>query len=103
MIQSNKTIKEKLKKFVRNRKNQFKYKNFDMEGENKPVKKRSLGKVIANLLQRFINVFARFMFKNVIYGEKGQTMPPIKNLLLLEPASVLAMKIRTKKVWHSRT
>jgi hypothetical protein len=98
MIKTNKKIKEGLKNFVRNRKNHFKYKNFDMGEENRSVKQRSFGKVVANLLQRFINVFARFIFKHVIYGEKGQSMPPIKNLLLLEPASVLAMKIRTKKV-----
>lgn len=61
-------------------------------------KKRSLVKVLANILQRFIVVIARFFFRNVFYSERGQSMPPIKNLLLLEPATVLAMKIRTKKV-----
>lgn len=60
--------------------------------------KKSFGKIFANLLQRFLSVIMRFLFKNVIYSEKGQSMPPIKNLLLLEPATVLAMKIRTKKV-----
>lgn len=98
MIKSNKKVKEKLKNFVRNSKNHFKYKKFDMENENRAMKPRTLGKVIANLFQRFLNVFVRFLFKNVIYGEKGQSMPPIKNLLLLEPATVLALKIRTKKV-----
>lgn len=63
-------------------------------------KKPTLAKNIANLFQRFIVVLLRFIFKNIIYG-KGQSMPPIKNLLLLEPASVLAMKIRTKKVSYS--
>lgn len=62
-------------------------------------KKRSFVKVFANILQRFIVVIARFLFKNVFFSEKGQSMPPIKNLLLLEPATVLAMKIRTKKVF----
>lgn len=97
IISSNKKIKERLKNFVRNRKNQFKYQKLGMENE-KAVKPRSFGKVVANLFQRIINVVMRFLFKNVIYSEHGQTMPPIKNLLLLEPASVLAMKIRTKKV-----
>jgi hypothetical protein len=99
MIISNKKIKERLKSFVKSRKNQIKYQRFDkMNNENKTVKRRSLGKVVANLIQRFIELFARFIFKTVIYGEKGQAMPPIKNLLLLEPATVLAMKIRTQKV-----
>lgn len=66
-------------------------------------KKRSFGKIFANILQRFIVVIARFFFKNVVYSEKGQSMPPIKNLLLLEPATVLAMKIRTKKVCRNLT
>lgn len=97
MIKDNKIIKEKLKIFVRNRKNHFKYKTLDMENQAS-VKQRSFGKIVANLFQRVLSVFIRFIFKYVIYGVKGQTMPPIKNLLLLEPASVLAMKIRTKKV-----
>ena len=97
MIKSNKKIKEKLKNFVRNQKNHFKYKNLEMENDA-PVKQRSFGKMVANLFQRLLSVFIRFLFKYAIYGEKGQSMPPIKNLLLLEPASVLAMKIRTKKV-----
>jgi hypothetical protein len=98
MIINSKKIKEKLKNFARNRKNHFKYENFDMESENRAVKPRSFGKLVANLFQRFLNVFMRFLFKNVIYSPRGQSMPPIKNLLLLEPAAVLAMKIRTKKV-----
>jgi hypothetical protein len=98
IISSNKKIKDRLKNFVRNRKNHFKYQKFDMDNDNRVVKPRSFGKVVANLFQRFLNVFMRFLFKNVIYSPKGQSMPPIKNLLLLEPASVLAMKIRTKKV-----
>lgn len=97
MVIGNQSIKNKLKNFVRNRKDHFKYRRINMEDETTP-KKRSFGKIVANLLQRFLSVFIRFLFKNVIYGEKGQSMPPIKNLLLLEPATVLAMKIRTKKV-----
>lgn len=98
MIISNKTIKERLKNFARNRKNHFKYKRFNMTETGAVQKQRSFTKIIANLLQKFVVVFMRFLFKNVIYSEKGQSMPSIKNLLLLEPATVLAMKIRTKKV-----
>ncbi|KAG5681221.1 hypothetical protein PVAND_010675 [Polypedilum vanderplanki] len=53
---------------------------------------------ILNSIHRFLTLVARFIFKYLIYGEKGKIVPPIKNLLLLEPASVLAMKIRTQKV-----
>lgn len=101
MIISKKTIKEKLKNFARNRKNHFNYKRFNMTEPGGALKKRSFKKMVANLLQKFIVLFMRFLFKNVIYNERGQSMPPIKNLLLLEPATVLAMKIRTKKVCYS--
>lgn len=89
-------VKHKLKNILVSRKSQFKYKKLDMDV---PVpKKRSFAKTVANLFQRCLEVFMRFLFKNVFYSDKGKSMPPIKNLLLLEPASVLAMKIRTKKV-----
>lgn len=91
------TVKDRLKSFVRKRKHQYNYRRLEMDKDGAP-KKRSFVKVFANILQRFIVVIARFLFKNVFYSERGQSMPPIKNLLLLEPATVLAMKIRTKKV-----
>ena len=98
MVIGKKTTKEKIKSFITNRKNHFKYRRFDMQPENSTPKKRSFGKIFANLFQRILVVLARFIFKNVVYSAKGASMPPIKNLLLLEPATVLAMKIRTKKV-----
>lgn len=91
-----KETKERLKSFVKSRKLQFKYQRLNMD--NEAPKRKSFVKIVGNLLQRFIAVFVRFIFKNVIYSDKGKSMPPIKNLLLLEPATVLAMKIRTKKV-----
>nr|CAI5834509.1 unnamed protein product [Callosobruchus analis] len=36
----------------------------------------------------------------LIYG-KGQCMPPIKDLILLDSATTLALKIRTRKVSES--
>lgn len=98
MIISKKAIKERLKNLTKNRNNQFKYQRFRSMDDSGALKKRSFGKVVANLFQRILVVFVRFLLKNVFYSEKGQSMPSIKNLLLLEPASVLAMKIRTKKV-----
>lgn len=89
-------VKQKLKNILASRKSQIKYKKLEMDGP-KP-KKRSFAKTVANLFQRCLEVFIRFLFKNVFYSDKGKSMPSIKNLLLLEPATVLAMKIRTKKV-----
>lgn len=100
MIFNKDVLKERLKNFARRQKT-IKYKRFDMDRDPSPPKPRSFGKIVANLFQRFLVLVVRFFFKNVIYGAKGQSMPPIKNLLLLEPASVLAMKIRTKKVCSS--
>lgn len=94
MIAKGEKLKEKLKTLVKDRENRYK----KLSMEKSPIKKRNLAKTIANLFLRVFTVFVRFIFKNIIYGEKGQSMPPIKNLLLLEPASVLALKIRTKKV-----
>ena len=64
---------------------------------NQHKKQRPIFKTFADLLQRLICIVARFVFKK-IYGEKGEKVPPVENLLLLDPASVLAMKIRTRKV-----
>lgn len=97
MIGSSRKIREKVKIIASRLNRSNKYKNFDMERSDKQPKARSFGKTVANLIQRFLVVFVRFIFKNVIF-DKGDSMQPIQNLLLLEPASVLAMKIRTKKV-----
>lgn len=89
-------VKQKLKKILVSHKSQIKYKKLDMDVPG--PKKRSFAKTVANLFQRCLEVFIRFLFKNVFYSDKGKSMPSIQNLLLLEPATVLAMKIRTKKV-----
>lgn len=52
---------------------------------------------IYRLFHNFLQVIMRFLLK-LVYGGPGKKMPPIKNLLLLESASSLALKIRTKKV-----
>lgn len=97
MVIENVQIKEKLKNFIRNR--QFQYKRFDNRkmSQEQPNKKRQFFKTIANIIHRFICLIARFIFTK-IYGEKGNKVPPVKNLLLLDPATVLAFKIRTRKV-----
>lgn len=53
---------------------------------------------ILNAIHRLILLVGRFIFKNWVYGEKGQKIPSITNPLLLEPATVLAKKIRTREI-----
>ncbi|CAO1412679.1 unnamed protein product [Diamesa tonsa] len=62
------------------------------------VKKQSLAIILTNLIFRLVGLIARFFFKNVIYGKKGPAVSFSSNLLLLEPASKIALKIRTRKV-----
>lgn len=98
MVIENIQVKEKLKNIIRNR--QYQYQRFDKKrkmGEKQPNQTRQFFKAIANIIHRFICLIGRFIFKKV-YGEKGDKVPPVKNLLLLDPATVLAMKIRTRKV-----
>ncbi|KAG5681224.1 hypothetical protein PVAND_010678 [Polypedilum vanderplanki] len=97
MVNDINRVSEKFKNLVRSRNNQFKYQRFD-KNMSEVKKKRSFVKIVLNIIHRFLTVIARFLYRNLIYGEKGKIVPPIKNLLLLEPASVLAMKIRTQKV-----
>lgn len=59
---------------------------------------KQLGAMALTLLHRFCMVIGRFIFQ-FIYGKKGQVMPPIKDLTLMESATSLATKIRTQKVY----
>lgn len=49
------------------------------------------------IVQGVIEVFVHWLF-GLVYGGPGQSMPPIKNLILLDSATTIALKIRTKKV-----
>lgn len=49
------------------------------------------------ILYRLYDFLVKMLF-TFIYGKTGRKMPPIRNLLLLDSASTLAYKIRTKKV-----
>ncbi|XP_058837565.1 fatty-acid amide hydrolase 2-B-like [Topomyia yanbarensis] len=60
-------------------------------------KSQSLLKTIVNVGHKFLVLLMRWLFKT-IYGERGQKMPPIRNLILMESASSLALKIRTRKL-----
>lgn len=68
---------------------------YKMSGNNKVMKQYI--KATLNILHRFIELVARFIFK-LSYGTTGQKMPPIKDLLLLESVTSVAYKIRTRKV-----
>jgi fatty acid amide hydrolase 2 len=48
------------------------------------------------LLRRFIDLFAGYLFWLVYRGSRP-VVPPIRNLLLMESATALAFKIRTRK------
>lgn len=64
------------------------------------VRKPSVLVVALNLLHRFFGLCVRFIMVKR-HGEHGPSMPPIDDLLLLESASSIAEKIRTKKVSES--
>ena len=46
---------------------------------------------------RTVEVFSNVLFW-VVYHGSGEKMPPIQNLLLLDTATAIAHKIRTRKV-----
>ncbi|KXJ80234.1 hypothetical protein RP20_CCG026068 [Aedes albopictus] len=60
-------------------------------------KRHGLVKTILNVGHKFLVLLVRWFLKTV-YGEHGQKMPPIRNLILMESASSLALKIRTRKL-----
>lgn len=68
-------------------------------GRNPRDEKKSvpLSKTVINLFHRFVLLVGRFVFR-FVYGDKGPSMAPITDLTLLESATSLATKIRTKKV-----
>lgn len=60
-------------------------------------KPRPLAKTVINVGHKFLALVVRW-FLRTIYGEHGAKMPPIRNLILMESASSLAQKIRTRKL-----
>lgn len=65
--------------------------------EQTPPAKRSILLVAMNFFHRFLILCVRFVMAKY-YGERGASMPAIDDLILLESATALAEKIRTKKV-----
>lgn len=62
-----------------------------------PSTKQSIFLIALNFVHRFLMLSVRFVMTKY-YGEHGESMPPIDDLILLESATALAEKIRTKKV-----
>ncbi|XP_053688520.1 fatty-acid amide hydrolase 2-A [Sabethes cyaneus] len=60
-------------------------------------KPQSLTKTVVNVFHKFLVLLVRWFLK-LIYGEHGPKMPPIRNLILMESATSLALKIRTRKL-----
>lgn len=58
---------------------------------------RKFTKSVTRIVHAFIELVVRCLMQ-IIYRGPGDSMPPIKDLVLLESASSLALKIRTKKV-----
>ncbi|XP_055597359.1 fatty-acid amide hydrolase 2 [Uranotaenia lowii] len=60
-------------------------------------KPQPLLKTVVNVWHKFLTLLVRWLLRT-IYGEHGARMPPIRNLILMESATSLAQKIRTKKL-----
>jgi hypothetical protein len=54
-------------------------------------------------LRRLIDMLSGIFFRMAYSLTGSSSMPPISNLLLLEPATSLAAKIRSKKVLKSNS
>jgi hypothetical protein len=97
MVNSFVAVKGKVKRLIANR-NNFKYQRFDKPQKMSQSQRRPFLKNVLTIFHRLIVLLARFLFKNVFFGKRGKSVPEIKNLLLLDSASALALKIRTRKV-----
>ncbi|ETN67244.1 amidase [Anopheles darlingi] len=68
-----------------------------MDATQTKSRARSLVKTALNIGHKFLVLLVRWLSRT-IYGEHGKRMPPITNLILMESASSLATKIRTRKL-----
>lgn len=77
--------------------------------DTKKMDNKAIEKPPASVIGQIIKIFIHFthrlftIFLRAILWRlkgKGQSMPPIKDLVLLETATSLAIKIRTKKVMY---
>lgn len=87
----------KLRKLIMSSKRQVKFAGNET-AESLTMDKPSILWSALNLLHRFFGLCVRFILVK-IHGEHGSSVQPIDNLLLLESATSIAEKIRTKKVY----
>lgn len=90
----NKIVKKKLVKREESRQRRRRSKSANVK---MGTRSRSIVKTAISITHRLLTVLVR-TFLTFIYGEKGNSMPPIKNLILLDSATTLGYKIRTRKV-----
>ncbi|EDW90795.1 fatty-acid amide hydrolase 2-A [Drosophila yakuba] len=57
----------------------------------------SVGQAIGGYIFAILQTCIRFVFR-LIYGQKGESVPPITDAILLEPATSLARKIRSQEL-----
>lgn len=88
---------QKLRTFIMVTKQQFTGSSDSAKNATNQVEKQSIILIGLSLLHRFICLCVRFILIKT-HGEHGPAMPPIDDLLLLESATSIAEKIRTKKV-----
>lgn len=72
----------------------------DQDQKNSFVDKRKPQPLLVtalNVAHKFLVLIVRW-FLRTVYGEHGQKVPPIRNLILMESATSLATKIRTRKL-----
>lgn len=58
---------------------------------------RQFSRQVLKVIFGIIDIVFHKLFE-LVYGKKGKCMPPISDLLLLESATTIAYKIRTRKV-----
>lgn len=58
---------------------------------------RQYTRATLRIVQGVIDVVVHWLF-GFVYGGRGQSMPPIRDLTLLDSATSVALKIRTGKV-----
>lgn len=68
---------------------------------SKRSKRPPLGICIMNMIFNIFTKCLRFVFQ-MIYGAKGESMPPITDPILLDSATTIARKIRQKEVSKSK-
>lgn len=71
--------------------------NDGIKNSTNHVEKPSIILIAFNFLHRFLCLCIRFILIKR-HGKHGSKMPPINDLLLLDSATSIAEKIRTKKV-----